>query len=621
MPERSVVNKNNIYISFGKKAVLIILGLLAFVILAEIGLHLGGIVFSSLQEYKNSASIRQKGAYRILCLGESTTLGSVFDSYPLQLEKILNDHHTGIKFSVINKGTTGINTSYILNQLQENLDKYHPNMVIAMMGINDERVKYYEDILDENTNDVNSLLFKYSRLYRLIRFIGKHLANNKHNTPKEKSAEPSAAQAGYPKASLGDNSLPDKSKDIDQKFTNGLSKNEGVHKTQEEPYKNQEVRQIEHGVVKTGYPNAFSRNNLLPDKPRDINQKFTHGLSKNEGLYKIRGGPYKNREERQKAEESILKAIELNPKDDHKYIELAWFYEGQTNLVKAEESFKKAIDLNPKNDLASLELAWFYDRQGNRTLSEKYAREATEINPNNPTAYTVLALFYRSHGKNLEAEQTVKKAVELGLGNGSLLMELARNYCNQNKFSQAEEAFKKAIRENNSLFARMELGIFYKNLRRYPEAEEQFKKLTELDPQDDKALGALIVLYEETGKHELAEDYKRKADVLRSEFSGVTRKNYQILKQILDKRGIKLVCAQYPLRNIDLLKKALPEADNVIFVDNEKVFKDAIRQKGSNYYFTDMFAGDFGHCTPQGNALLAENITNVILKEGFGKEL
>jgi len=36
-----------------------------------------------------------------------------------------------------------------------------------------------------------------------------------------------------------------------------------------------------------------------------------------------------------------------------------------------------------------------------------------------------------------------------------------------------------------------------------------------------------------------------------------------------------------------------------------------------NDYFTDMFAGDFGHCTRKGNRLLAENIANVILKEYF----
>jgi hypothetical protein len=36
-------------------------------------------------------------------------------------------------------------------------------------------------------------------------------------------------------------------------------------------------------------------------------------------------------------------------------------------------------------------------------------------------------------------------------------------------------------------------------------------------------------------------------------------------------------------------------------------------------YFVDMSGGDFGHCAPKGNRLLAENIANVILKEVFHK--
>jgi hypothetical protein len=31
-------------------------------------------------------------------------------------------------------------------------------------------------------------------------------------------------------------------------------------------------------------------------------------------------------------------------------------------------------------------------------------------------------------------------------------------------------------------------------------------------------------------------------------------------------------------------------------------------------YFRDMFGGDFGHCTPKGNRLLAKNIAQEILK-------
>ena len=58
---------------------------------------------------------------------------------------------------------------------------------------------------------------------------------------------------------------------------------------------------------------------------------------------------------------------------------------------------------------------------------------------------------------------------------------------------------------------------------------------------------------------------------------------------------------------------------DIIFVDNEKIFKDAIREFGYHEYFIDASGGDFGHCTERGNRLLAENIANVILKEHFDK--
>jgi hypothetical protein len=99
----------------------------------------------------------------------------------------------------------------------------------------------------------------------------------------------------------------------------------------------------------------------------------------------------------------------------------------------------------------------------------------------------------------------------------------------------------------------------------------------------------------------------------------MTWHNYQELKRILDKRGIKLVCLQYPVRSIEPLKKIFEDEKGVIFVDNERIFKDALKKTSYKEYFTDMFGGDFGHCTRKGNRLLAENIANVILKEPFGK--
>ena len=89
-----------------------------------------------IQEYKNGLSLKRKGSYRIMCIGESTTQGQ----YPPFLEDILNKSNAGVKFSVIDKGVAGTNTSIISSQLEENLRKYSPDMVVAMIGINDKGI-------------------------------------------------------------------------------------------------------------------------------------------------------------------------------------------------------------------------------------------------------------------------------------------------------------------------------------------------------------------------------------------------------------------------------------------------------------------------------------------------
>ena len=116
-----------------QKIALIIFGIFLFFVLLEASLRLGGFILLSMQEHRNLQSIKQKGAYRILCVGESTTQRQ----YPQFLEEALNQRNIGVHFSVIDKGIAGTNTSTILSQVESYLNEYHPDMVVTMMGIND----------------------------------------------------------------------------------------------------------------------------------------------------------------------------------------------------------------------------------------------------------------------------------------------------------------------------------------------------------------------------------------------------------------------------------------------------------------------------------------------------
>ena len=119
-----------------KNIALIIFGAFSAAIIIEAALQIGGFVISRLKEYKKQTITPVEGEYRILCIGESTTEWGREESYPKQLERILNTLGKE-KYRVINEGATACNTTMVFKKLKYNLEKYKPQMVIAMMGIND----------------------------------------------------------------------------------------------------------------------------------------------------------------------------------------------------------------------------------------------------------------------------------------------------------------------------------------------------------------------------------------------------------------------------------------------------------------------------------------------------
>jgi hypothetical protein len=117
---------------------------------------------------------------------------------------------------------------------------------------------------------------------------------------------------------------------------------------------------------------------------------------------------------------------------------------------------------------------------------------------------------------------------------------------------------------------------------------------------------------------EMADHYYREAaDRQNREYRAVTIDNYRRIADTLKKRVVALVCVQYPMRSVEPLKKILSGREGLIFVDNSEVFREDVKRKGFRHYFTDCFGGVFGHCTPAGNRLLAENIADSILNSNF----
>lgn len=117
----------------------------------------------------NSAGIRdgeyteqaQNGVYRILALGDSQTFGNgleLSDTWPKQLERLLNDASIDVRYEVINSGIPGSDTwqHEIINQRM--LSRYHPDAVVLAFYANDMVVSFKPK--EKNSKPENTLKTK-----------------------------------------------------------------------------------------------------------------------------------------------------------------------------------------------------------------------------------------------------------------------------------------------------------------------------------------------------------------------------------------------------------------------------------------------------------------------------
>ena len=157
--------------TFSQKLGLVASGLFLTVLVLEAALRLSGFILLSRQAHCNTLAMRQKDVYRIMCIGESTTRGQ----YPVFLERALNGRNLGIRFSVIDRGIGATNTTFLVDRLESDLDAYHPDMVVVMMGINDNGSHMsYEPV----TSSKSASFFMTLRTYKAARTFGGNGVND-----------------------------------------------------------------------------------------------------------------------------------------------------------------------------------------------------------------------------------------------------------------------------------------------------------------------------------------------------------------------------------------------------------------------------------------------------------
>jgi len=279
-----------------------------------------------------------------LCLGESTTA----DGYPDQLEEILNRRFEDRKITVINAGVPGTNTGIILTRLEANIDKYRPDIIVTMMGIND---RAFSSPVEDEFYERDDVLYRTDslRIYKLSVLLKEHI---KYFFKSE----------DYKKNSF----FPiDEYHDSEEKAL-GLSHSlrlERIRKLRESGKENiLELIHTARSYAHAGKDNQIEKilNKILEIKPNNVNVYGDIFV-----LFAYIG-------KWEKSEKFLKKALELNPQDPLTYIRFAnlkgvadYNYHNPEEIIA---TLRRAMLENPYNE--ELRHAFLMIKQKQRKNSE-----------------------------------------------------------------------------------------------------------------------------------------------------------------------------------------------------------------------------------------------------------
>ncbi|MBN2482948.1 MAG: tetratricopeptide repeat protein [Candidatus Omnitrophica bacterium] len=454
-------------------------------------LRLGGVVFLSVQERENRRSLMKQGDCRILCIGESTTaLGGKY-SYPRQLEEILNTYSRDIRFSVMNKGVPGVKTTYLVDQLENHIRQYRPDIVVVMMGINDYNpLQRYSPAGSQKKNHMVTSLRIYKLAGLFLNFLREHL--------------------GF----------------------------EHVQKAE-----------VDHNGVEN----------------ETISKQIDRVFEEGEGTY----------------ERYIRKGEELLE---------------ERNYKEAQEFFQKAIELNPQEAKGYTFLAWALHLALNYDDAVKVIDTALSLDPD------IRTYLYASH---IYYFQALKRRYFREFDTVTMLLK------------KVEEVCQRAIAEYpTESMGYVKMADFYMRRKQFRKAHQVYAEALHNGAINERILGGMAMAKRSLHDTEGALQFYRKAQRWsRQRYDPVTRDNFLKIYDIVRSKDIQLVCVQYPTRSIEVIRRIFQGKPEIIFVDNEKIFLDAIKEQGYASLFSDAFAGGFGHCTKKGNYVLASNVARAIFEE------
>ncbi len=526
-----------------------------FAVCLEIFFQLGGGVFSWLEERQNRAKLKNDHGYRVLCLGDSLTEVGGQDSYPSQMEAILNAQAPGSHFVVINKGIAGTGPNHIVSHIDEYTMEYAPDVVVMMSGMNDD---YSPARLKKNEGAWRTL--KVRRM----------------------------AESLWPK------------------IWSGL-----------------QAQMPRLGFAETA-PKQMEINDYLKHMTAYVSANpSTENYTRLAYLYRA---AYKKSE----ALECAVKALQLNPANHLALRLIAEHYLAEKNHAQAIPVLVQYLQVAPASEHDGREFTYLSLDQafialGQRPQLRAFYRYAMTAFPFDHWPFSNLAALLFEDQDYAGAKEVLTQEILHHPDRGAAYEQLTKCLLKLGETDAARRVIAQGLRrkatgsinlyyilanllvkDGNPKDAQpvLEEGLDLRNV-----ADDELKNFP-LSTHELDFYELLIQVYTLNGKPKRAAALHSAVDALKERKSNA----YWKILHFLRGRDIPLVAVQYPLEELKALQEKLPPGKGLFFVDNEALFKKAVAQNGYFYYFADSYGGKYGHCTPKGNHLLAENVAKTVLE-------
>jgi len=233
-------------------------------------------------------------------------------------------------------------------------------------------------------------------------------------------------------------------------------------------------------------------------------------------------------------------------------------------------------------------------------LIEKACQRAVAADPEDRASHYNLVELYRARRRYGEAERLLRRAAALAPEAEWHRVPLAEILILQDEKPEAEKLLLAVLSRSSdpAMVNRvlMSLDGIYRERGQPERIGEAYRRVVAFETRGAGAIETAAVSSEGSPEG----------------LSAVTAVNYHRLREMLRARGVRLVAVQYPTLSGDGLRALFRQPEGVLFVENRENFRKALKEGGYARVFRDRAFGGWGHCTPEGDRLIAKAVARVL---------